>query len=80
MQGGRFRPFIARLSLSFRLRFWRIEGSNAAPYYFGLKGIDLSPSLCNYGLKIGSYAPISYYTKVLKDSGSASKLPWANRL
>ena len=63
-----------------RLRFWRIEGSNTAPYHFALEGIDSSPSLCNHGLKIGSYAPISYYTKVLKDSESVSKLPWADRL
>jgi len=53
---------------------------NITPYYFCLKGIDSSPSLYNYGLKIGPYAPVSYYTKILKDNGNASKLSWADRL
>jgi hypothetical protein len=39
-----------------------------APYYFALNGIDLSPLLYNYKLKIGFYAFISYYTKVFKGS------------
>ena len=39
-----------------------------APYYFSLKEIDLGPSLYNHRLKIGSYVPIGYYIKVLKDS------------
>jgi hypothetical protein len=43
-------------------------GSNAAPHYFSLEGIDSSPSFCNHGLKIGSYAPVGHYTKVLKDN------------
>ena len=43
-------------------------GLNAAPYYFSLKGIDLSPLLYNYKLKIGSYALVGYYIKILKDS------------
>jgi hypothetical protein len=51
-----------------RLRFWRIKGSNTAPYYFGLEGVDSSTSLYNYGLIISSYAPVSYYMKVLKDN------------
>jgi len=39
-----------------------------APHYFGLEGIDLSPSLYNYGLKNNSYIPVGQYIKVLKDN------------
>ena len=59
-----------------RLRFWRIEGSNAAPHHFGLEGIDSGPSLCNQtmGSKSAPMPLLATNAKVLKDNGQTEGL------
>lgn len=68
LEGDRFRPLIMQSNYSTEIS--RIAGSNAAPYYFGFKGTNSGPSLCDQtmGSKSVLMPLLATNTKVLKNN------------